>query len=303
MKHFSALLLAVSVTALTQAQTRAIDMRMLVGRKAIVQRMPFYQPGTFQQIPNTYAGQTVTIIEVKPSTMFAMMPTLTASQMASLPPQSQQAIENTKTASTIVVQFQDGTKADTGAMPVMASTLPTYLDLLPDQNPSPAVPTSTASAATPAPIPPNSSCPATVTKAACGQAATKQDCPLKLTKIKYAGFGTGLAADMLGMTGQYIPNSPYEIHVTNQSDKETRVIEITTQFFNPMGDVAYIDNGNIVQTKLKPGQSRTTLGTTPLGMLQSDAPSMRAWVTRIKFKDGSFWTDDGSQSCAIESAK
>lgn len=270
---------------------------MLVGRSAVVQRMPFYQPGTFQQIPKTYAGQTVTIIEVKPSTMFAMMPILTAGQMASLPPQSQQAIENTKTASTIVVQFQDGTKADTGAMPVMASTLPTYLELLPDQNPSPVVPTS----ATPARMPPNSSCP-TMTNATCRPAPTKQDCPLKLTKIKYAGFGIGLAAAMLGMTGEYIPNSPYEIHITNQSDKEMRVIEMITQFFNPMDDVAYVDDGKIIQTKLKPGKSNIALGTTPWGTFQRDLPSMRAWVTRIKFKDGSFWTDDGSQSCAIGSA-
>src|SRR5258708_6973519 len=118
----------ISVTGLAQAQTPGTDMKTLIGRGAVAQRMPFYQPGTYQQIPKTYAGQTVTIIEVKPSTMFAMMPTLTASQMASLPPQSQQAIENTKTASIIVVQFQDGTKADTGAMPVTASPLPTYLD-------------------------------------------------------------------------------------------------------------------------------------------------------------------------------
>src|SRR6266404_5686813 len=84
MKPFSTLLLAVFVTALAQAQTPAADMKMLVGRSAIVQRMPFYQPGTYQTIPNTYAGQTVTIIDVKPSAMFAAMPKLTERQMASL---------------------------------------------------------------------------------------------------------------------------------------------------------------------------------------------------------------------------
>jgi hypothetical protein len=230
MKHFSALLLAVFVAALAQGQTTTTDMKTLVGRSAVLQRMPFYQPGTYQQIPKTYAGQTVTIIEVKPSTMFATMPNLTASEMASLPPQSRQAIENTKTASTIVVQFQDGTKADTGAMPVMASTFPTYLELLPDQQIASSV------------VTPNSSCP-TATKATCGPATTKQDCPLKLTKIKYAGFGTGLAAAMLGMTNEYVPTQAYEIHVTNQSDKETRVVEMTTQFFTPMGDVAYTHEG------------------------------------------------------------
>jgi hypothetical protein len=114
------------------AQTQVTDMKALVGKKAVAQRMPFYQPGTYQAIPNTYAGQTITIIEVKPSAMYAGMPALTAKQMASLPPQSRQAIENVRNAVTVVVQFADGTKADTGAMPVMPSTLPSYLELIAD---------------------------------------------------------------------------------------------------------------------------------------------------------------------------
>jgi hypothetical protein len=301
MNQLSAIFL-VFVTALAQGQTPTTDMKTIVGRSAIAQRMPFYKPGTYEQIPKTYAGQTVTIIEVKPSAMFAMMPNLTASQLESLPLQSQQAIENTKTASTIVIQFHDGIKADTGPMPVMASTLPTYLELLPDQDALAAVSAPTAPTVASSVVPANSSC-STVTKAACGQATMQQDCPLKLTKIKYAGFGTGLAAAMLGMTNRYVPTEAYEIHVTNQSDKETLVVEMTTQFFNLMGDVAYTDNGSLVETKLKPGKSKVTLGTTPLGIVTSNAPSMRAWVTRIKFKDGSFWTDDGSQSCAIKATK
>lgn len=149
MKHLSALLLAVFVAALAQAQTPATDMKTLVGRRAVAQRMPFYQPGTYQQIPKTYAGQTATIIEVKPSTMFAMMPNLTASQMASLPPQSRENIENVRNASILVVQFADGTKADTGAMPVMPSNLPSYLEVIGDPvASSPAVVASVAATAT-----------------------------------------------------------------------------------------------------------------------------------------------------------
>jgi hypothetical protein len=292
MKKLPAAILLTCIAACGQAQTTT-DMKMLIGREAVVQRIPFYQPGTYQMIPNTYAGQTVTIIDVKPSAMFASIPRLTAGQMASLPPQSRENIENVRNAAILVVQFADGTKADTGPMPVMPSNLSSYLEVIGHPAASSlAVVASVAATAT------NPS-------ASLGQAqtATKQDCPLKLTKIKYAGFGTGLAAAMLGMTNQYVPTEAYEIHVTNQSDKETRVIEIITQFFNPMGDVAYTSDGDLVQTKLKPGKSTITLGTTPLGILTSNAPSMRAWVTRIKFKDGSFWTDDGSQSCAIESTK
>jgi hypothetical protein len=99
------------------AQSQVTDLKTLVGKKAVAQRVPFYVPGTYQAIPNVYAGQTVTIIAVKPAAMYAgvnaMMPTLTPRQMANLPPQSRQAIENVRNASTLVVQFDDGTKADT----------------------------------------------------------------------------------------------------------------------------------------------------------------------------------------------
>jgi hypothetical protein len=271
--HFSALLL-VAVAALAQGQTPAPDLKSLIGRSAVVQRMPFYEIGTYRIIPNTYAGQTVTIIAAKPSALFGTA--------------------NVK-AFTFVVQFPDGTKADTGPLPVVESALSSWLELLPQT--SLAVPTSavTASAVTAPPIIVPSAVPTQTV------AIPKQDCPLKLTKIKYAGLGTGLAAAMLGMTSKYLPNSAYELHVTSQSDKETRVIETTTRFFNLMGDVVYPESSSLVQVDLKAGKSKVTLGTTPLGIVTSNAPSMRAWLTRVKFKDGSFWTDDGSQSCAVES--
>ncbi len=132
MKSVVRLLVLFVVATSCSAQTRATEMKSLVGRKAVAQRMPFYQPGTYRQIPNTYAGQTVTIIEVKSSTMFTAMPNLTEKQMASLPAESRANIENVRNAATIVVQFADGTKADTGAMPVMPSMLSSYLELIPD---------------------------------------------------------------------------------------------------------------------------------------------------------------------------
>src|SRR5271166_1525816 len=145
--------------------------------------MPFYQPGTYQAIPNTYAGQTVTIIDVKPSAMYASIPRLTARQMASLPPQSRENIENVRNASTLVVQFADGTKADTGAMPVMPSNLPSYLEVIGDPvGSSPAVVTSRASpVANPSASPP--------------VALAKQECPVVVTKATSTsgGFGHALA--------------------------------------------------------------------------------------------------------------
>lgn len=139
------------------AQGAAIDLKTLVGRKAIIQRMPFYVPGTYQAIPQTYAGQTVTIIAVKPSTMYAAMPKLSVRQMASLPPESRANIENVRNASTFVVQFEDGTKADTGAIPIMPTTFSSYLDLIP-------YPAAEA-AATAASVVPTTTDPASATRA------------------------------------------------------------------------------------------------------------------------------------------
>lgn len=290
MKHFSALLLVVLVAALAQAQTPVTDMKTLVGRRAVVQRMPFYQPGTYQQIPQTYAGQTATIIEVKPSTMFAMMPTLTASQMASLPPQSQQAIENTKTASTIVIQFADGTKADTGAMPVMASNLPSYLEVIGD--PVASSPAAVASVAAIATNPRASPVQ--------GQASTKQTCPIQLTKVKYAGMGVSILAGMAqDLTGIRADMPIAQVQYTNQSDIEVAGIRFNIQYFDAVDSPIY-DQSIVVQKKLKPGKSFGALAQAWLG-----TPNTRllAYVERVKFKDNTIWNDDGSHSCAVETTK
>lgn len=124
------------VAASCHAQPQIPDMKGLVGRKAIAQRTPFYQPGTYKETSNDYAGQTVTIIAVKPSATFASFLTLSASVMRALPPESRAAMENLRNAATIIVQFADGTKADTGATPVMPSMLSSYLELIPEQEPA-----------------------------------------------------------------------------------------------------------------------------------------------------------------------
>src|SRR5271169_5564959 len=142
------LILLFIMTAHSNAQNQIVDMKTLIGRKAIAQRMPFYQPGTYKEISRDYAGQEVTIIAVKPSATFSSMTFLTASVLSRMPPESRASIENLKNAATLIVQFRDGTKADTGASPVMPSMLSSYLELLPD--PQPATELSNLSTAIPA---------------------------------------------------------------------------------------------------------------------------------------------------------
>ena len=57
MKSVLRLLMLFVVTTSCSAQTQVPEMKGLLGRKAVVQRMPFYKPGTYQRIPSTYAGR------------------------------------------------------------------------------------------------------------------------------------------------------------------------------------------------------------------------------------------------------
>ncbi len=108
------------------AQQSVTDLKSLVGMKAIAQRMPLYEPGTYKAIPNTYAGQQVTIVAFKPMAMPKIA--LSSEQLARLDAQQRAAIQDTQNMGTLVVQFADGTKADTGT--IMPSLLANYLELV-----------------------------------------------------------------------------------------------------------------------------------------------------------------------------
>jgi hypothetical protein len=95
------------------AQQAVTDLKSLIGKKAIAQRVPFYEPGTYKMIPNTYAGQEVTIIAFKP---ISIPRTLTAQQLDRLGAQAKAMIQDAQNSGTVVVQFADGTKADTGVI-------------------------------------------------------------------------------------------------------------------------------------------------------------------------------------------
>jgi hypothetical protein len=94
--------------------------------------MPLYEPGTYKAIPNTYAGQQVTIIAFKPMAMPKIA--LNSEQLARLSVQQRAAIQDSQNMGTLVVQFADGTKTDTGT--IMPSLLANYLELV--EQPPPA---------------------------------------------------------------------------------------------------------------------------------------------------------------------
>jgi hypothetical protein len=117
--------------------TSVSDLKSLVGRTVIVQRMPMFQPGTFNRIPESYAGQKATITAFKPLAMPKIA--LSASALSRLTPEQRASIEDAKNSGTLTVQFADGTKADTGT--ILPSMLSNYLEIVgsrPIQLPPPA---------------------------------------------------------------------------------------------------------------------------------------------------------------------
>jgi hypothetical protein len=266
-------------------------MKTLVGKKAVVQRMPFYQPGTYQPIPNTYAGQTVTIIDVKPSAMYATMPKLTARQMASLPPQSRENIENVRNASTLVVQFADGTKADTGALPVMPSTLPSYLEVIEDQTAT-VVPVINSSPIPAVPLP-------------------KQECPVVVTKATSTdgGFGHGLADAMTkseferavekANNGGHDPHY-LDVRMRNGSDKPVRAIEAFAVYANAMGDEGERTSLLTQNDKaIKPGGEYKCYSVDTSARSSNGKGDVTVYVSRVRYEDNTFWQDNGSHSCSL----
>jgi hypothetical protein len=144
------ILVAASVFCATSfAQQSVTDLKSLVGKKAVAQRMPLYEPGTYKAIPNTYAGQEVTILAFKPMAMpkFA----LSSEQLARLSAQQRAAIQDAQNAGTLVVEFADGTKADTGT--IMPSLLANYLELAEQPQSTPAVSPAGASDSPPKQLP------------------------------------------------------------------------------------------------------------------------------------------------------
>jgi hypothetical protein len=124
-RQIKVLAIAAALCALGTGQ-QSLDLKSLIGKKAIAQRMPWYEPGTYKAIPNGYAGQEVTIIGFKPMAMpkIALNPEL----LARLSPQQRAAIQDSQNMLTLIVQFGDGTKADTGI--IVGSLLANYLELV-----------------------------------------------------------------------------------------------------------------------------------------------------------------------------
>jgi hypothetical protein len=121
-------ILLVALAAVGQEQQKPIqDLNLLVGKRAVVQRQPLCQPGTYTVVL-AYAGKQAQVVSLKPSNI-APIP---KNVMDKLAPAARALMEDAQKAATILLQFEDGTRLDTCA-PVGPSRLSNYIELAPGQ--------------------------------------------------------------------------------------------------------------------------------------------------------------------------
>jgi hypothetical protein len=138
--------LLIALASFGQEQQQPVqDLNLLVGKQAIVQRVPLCQPGTYTAVL-AYAGKQAKVVSLKPSRITP----LSQAVMDRLPPQARAMMEDARKAATVLVEFEDGTQLDTCA-PIGPSRLPDYFELEPGQTLQPVEQGSTAAPATPAP--------------------------------------------------------------------------------------------------------------------------------------------------------
>src|SRR6266436_5657065 len=132
MKKFI-LTLLVAIVCFGQEQQQPIqDLKTLVGKQVIVQRIPLCKPGSYTTVL-TYNGKVAKIISLKPFHI-TRLPEQTLSKMT---PEARAMIEDAQKSATILLEFEDGTRLESCA-PVGPKNLCDYFELVPGQTLEPA---------------------------------------------------------------------------------------------------------------------------------------------------------------------
>lgn len=255
------------------------------GKKVVVGRMALCVPNTFQ--PNmSYAGELTTVVGFKPNQSLAKINT------SVLPPSVRAMIESQKRGGLLVFQFEDGTKLDTCA-PQGSDQLSPNLELAPGQTIAhAAIEAATPSLATTY-VAVNASCPAAVAKVSTGtnfghmlaEALTTSEFQRQLDETSHGGAGK-----------HYL-----DVQLRNDSGKPIRAVEFAAVYADTMGDPS--TSATFVSQNTKPipagGVFKASAMDRALTM-QSGIGDVTVFVSRVRFNDDTFWSDNGSHSCQFK---
>ena len=120
--------------------------------------------------------------------------------------------------------------------------------------------------------------------ASCVEYPIAKQPPIQIEKAEYLkGASSGVAA--------YLTNSSanYRLTYKNASDKEVAAVRFGIQYYDAV-DSPTFQSKVTADEKVKPGKSKRVIGAAWLGNAQT---RLAAYVDRVKFRDGTYWNDDG----------
>jgi hypothetical protein len=263
------------------------NLALLKGKRVAVGRMALCVPNTYQ--PNlAYAGKTATVVGFKPNA------SLNGINMALLPASTRAMFDNLKLGGVLLFQFDDGTKLETCG-PQGSDQLSPNLDLAPGQTIDQAADAPDTPALSVANAAPNASCPASVVKLSSGtnfghtlaEALTTSEFQRQLDATSHGG-----------VSKHYL-----DVRVRNDSGKPIRAFEFAAVYADTMGDASTSTMFVSQNTKAIPAGVIFKASAMDRELtMQSGVGEVSVFVSRVRFEDDTFWTDNGSHSCRLRTA-
>jgi hypothetical protein len=300
MRNFvAAPLLAVFAIAALGQELNLQDPAQLVGKHVIVSRdLPLCEPGTYNATI-AYYGKTALVESIKPKGV-----KIADNILNRMAPQMQDMMRDQRKAAVILLKFEDGKEFDSCAQ-VGPKKLSEALALAPGESLTASVePAPAPTAAATAPAVGNGLLASPVT-------ASHQNCPVEVTKATSTdgGFGHGLADRMT--TSEYQRQTDETLHggmgkhyldmrLKNISTKLITAIESVASYVNVMGDPSASTTFTTQNSKpIKPGQENRSYTMDREMLAANGKGQVIVYVQRVRFEDGTFWTDNGSHSCSL----
>jgi hypothetical protein len=91
-----------------------------------------------------------------------------------------------------------------------------------------------------------------------------------------------------------------DMRMRNNGSKPVAAVESVVIYANKMGDETTRDTLVSQNTKpIKPGAELKSYAMDRSESAQNGVGEVTLYVSRVRFEDGNFWTDNGSHSCAL----
>jgi hypothetical protein len=269
------------------------DLSLLVGKRLVVGRLPLCTPKTY--IVNlTYAGKTAKVVSfARNSSLDAVKPNLRR-----MPPSAQATMNDLMNGGLILFEFEDGTRLD-NCGPIGFSTIAAQIELAPGESIAASSEVKSSSVST---LEQTETLPLVSPGGA-------QTCPLIVTGLSSGISFAHVLVEALttsefqrqvdetihsGQSKHYL-----DVRVHNNSQKVISAFEFGTLYLNKMGDETTIETYIPNNPKFIDPEGDSSTSAMDRDMIAQTGPGqVKAFITRVKFQDGSIWHDNGTRSCS-----